>query len=242
MQTMETQTRFSLDRALTAWRQEVGAQPGLSPDQARELEIHLIECIDDLKRRGLREEEAFWVACRRLGPGAEIAAEFVKAEPSRLWRERVYWMAVGVLASFLWHSVFAIGANVLGNTLRRSGINPGMWWNQGLYLVSYSALAWLAFIIARGRMPKPIQFLIDRLGSPRRLAWGLCALIAVGLGFSWISMWLYSRSHASSVGTGQIDIWPSLLMTVAWPALMAFVVIRLAPRTDVESGSGTALR
>src|SRR5256885_6374433 len=48
-QIMETQSRFDLNHALAAWRQELAAQPAISLEQARELETHLLDALPDRK-------------------------------------------------------------------------------------------------------------------------------------------------------------------------------------------------
>ncbi len=234
---METQTRFDLNTAVAAWRQELAGQPGVTLEQARELETHLAESMEDLKRRGLQEEEAFWVARRRLGPCAQIADEFVKAEPSRVWRERVYWMAVGVLGGHVLLAAFGLGMNTVTNLLARSGFSINRWVGIGLVsLVAYCALAWFALRLAQGRILKPIQLLLNRLTSDRRLAWGLCIVVLLLTASGLTSMWFYAHSNPAALGAGRIDIWLSVLLNTAWPALMAFLVFRLAPRKATDRG------
>src|SRR5437660_11289723 len=94
---METQSRFDLNHAVAAWRQEVAAQTAISLEQARELETHLLDALPDLQQRGLTEEESFWLARRRLGKPEDIAADFAKGNPGAVWRERVFWIALGAL-------------------------------------------------------------------------------------------------------------------------------------------------
>ena len=70
---MATETRFNLNAAVETWRNELAAQPQLMPDDRRELERHLLDSITDLQERGLCDEEAFWLARRRIGqlPGTK---------------------------------------------------------------------------------------------------------------------------------------------------------------------------
>src|SRR5437879_215480 len=94
---METQSRFDLNHAVAAWRQEVAAQTAISLEQARELETHLLDALPDLQQRGLTEEEAFWLARRRLGKPEDIAADFALTSPATVWRGRVFWIALRAL-------------------------------------------------------------------------------------------------------------------------------------------------
>jgi len=102
---METPTRFDLNTAIQGWRQELAAQPSLAPDARRELETHLCDSIAELRQRGLNDEESFWLARRRAGQPQQIAEEFAKADPAKAWRERVFWVAIGLFAMYLWSGV-----------------------------------------------------------------------------------------------------------------------------------------
>ncbi len=101
---METPTRFDLTTAIENWRQELAQQPGLLPDDCRELANHLQDSVEQLQRLGLPAEEAFWLARRRLGQLPAVSSEFAKENPAAIWRERLLWVAVAVLGLQLWES------------------------------------------------------------------------------------------------------------------------------------------
>jgi hypothetical protein len=104
MRIMETQTRFNLAAAVESWRRELAAQPGIMPDDGRELEAHLLDSIAQLRKVGLGEEEAFWLARRRIGMPKEICEEFGKENPAAVWRDRLLWIAVALLGLQLWEA------------------------------------------------------------------------------------------------------------------------------------------
>ena len=89
---MENQTCFNLSAAIESWRQELAAQSNLTSDDRRELETHLRDSITEFRRRGLNEEESFWLARTRVGQPQPLGEEFVKADPTKVWRERTFWM------------------------------------------------------------------------------------------------------------------------------------------------------
>jgi hypothetical protein len=93
---METQTRFDLNAAIQNWRQELAAQPDLTPDARRELETHLRDTVAELQRRRLNDEESFWLARRRIGQPHEVAEEFVKAEPAKTIGKYLFWAALAI--------------------------------------------------------------------------------------------------------------------------------------------------
>ena len=111
---MENQTRFDLNAAIENWRQELAAQSNLASDDRRELETHLRDSVAEFRQRGLNDEESFWLARRRVGQPQQLGEEFVKADPAKVWRERVFWMwlavflssTLGSLTQFTW--IFAL--------------------------------------------------------------------------------------------------------------------------------------
>ena len=103
---METRTRFNLNAAIENWQQELAAQPGLAPEDRRELESHLSDSVAELRQRGLNEEESFWLARRRLGSPQRLSEEFVREDPARVWRKRLFWMALALLTVQLWKLTF----------------------------------------------------------------------------------------------------------------------------------------
>ena len=119
VQIMENQTRFDLNAAIESWRSELAAQPNLASDDRRELETHLRDAVAGFQQRGLNDEESFWLARRRVGQPLELCEEFVKTDPAKVWRERVFWMVVAMFliqlfsqtVSFFW---FSTRYNLLG--------------------------------------------------------------------------------------------------------------------------------
>ncbi len=102
LQIMEPQTRFDLNIALQHWREELAAQASLTAEDRRELEAHLNDTVAELRGRGLSDQEAFWLACRRVGQPEQLAQEFAKDNPASVWRQRVFWLAAGLLGMRLW--------------------------------------------------------------------------------------------------------------------------------------------
>ena len=112
---MENQTGFDLNTAIKNWRQEINGQSQLTAENCRELDAHLTDTIREFQKRGLNDEESFWLARRRVGNTQLVAEEFAKADPGRLWRERVFWMACAVFVLQIWErcsNVFLVRATL----------------------------------------------------------------------------------------------------------------------------------
>ena len=69
-----------------------------SQDEMQELEAHLREQVIDLVDVGLSEQEAFSVGVSRMGDPNELCAEYAKASPVRIWRQRLCTLLLAVPA------------------------------------------------------------------------------------------------------------------------------------------------
>ena len=79
---METPNEFDLNAHLAGWRRGLAAAR-LAPDEVTELESHLHDAMERLRGEGHTASEAFFSATARLGSGAELGAEFAKANTGR---------------------------------------------------------------------------------------------------------------------------------------------------------------
>lgn len=105
-----TPTAFDLNQAVRQWRAQLAQSPVLPGESLDELETHLRDSVASLQQRGLPEQEAFWVATRRLGSEAALQKEFAKLDPRSVWLDRVLWMLLGVL---ILRGIFAL-AGLIG--------------------------------------------------------------------------------------------------------------------------------
>lgn len=71
------------------WRRYVLRRNALRPSDADELEDHLRGSVDELVGSGLRPDEAFLVAVKRMGSLDELSREFAREHSERLWKQLV---------------------------------------------------------------------------------------------------------------------------------------------------------
>jgi hypothetical protein len=157
---MEDRTRYNLKAAIENWRLELGAQAGLSSDDRRELETHLLDSAAELRQLGLNDDEAFWLARRRTGVPQRLSEEFAKENPARVWRERLLWIALALLGLQLWEaacfslaSPFVLVSGTMSSVpLWLEGLRD--MWNSpiGCELIYAVTAVWFAVEIQRGRM------------------------------------------------------------------------------------------
>ncbi|WP_433533153.1 permease prefix domain 1-containing protein [Micromonospora sp. CA-263727] len=71
------------------WRQYVQRRPELRQSDSEELEDHLRDSVDELVAVGLRPDEAFLIAVKRMGRLDDLAREFAREHSERLWKQLV---------------------------------------------------------------------------------------------------------------------------------------------------------
>lgn len=197
VQIMENQARFDLNAAIENWRNELAGQPNLASDDRRELETHLRDAITGFQQRGLNDEESFWLARRRVGQPQQLGEEFVKANPAKVWRERVFWMASAILLAFLWNEcaviVSCIITNLINNHLiSQLGSNSGWFGLQtGLLMVLHILpLFGLAILLAKGslRVDSILRFFT-------RMRFPIAILTSLWITASGVMLYLQSVSY-----------------------------------------------
>lgn len=215
---MENQTRYDLNAAIESWRQELAAQVGLTAEVRRELETHLRDAIASFQQRGLNDEESFWLACKRVGQPPQLGQEFVKADPAAVWRERVFWMTISLVGSY----VFMTWKDLLSTWLNPSSYG----WIECFYLIPLFVLIGSVVMIRRGRVPSSSY--LESMAS-WKLDCGLFAILTVTV----LTAYFRSR-NLSSGGEGSggflttgfnIGMVLSWFGNAVWPAAMVLVLL-----------------
>jgi len=104
---------FSLNQAITNWRQNFKQFDQFSCDDIDELESHLRDEISVLKSKNLTDEEAFILANHRLGDPMGIKSEYQKVHPNQIWKNRFFWMLTGFVSIVLLKSLVELTAKVM---------------------------------------------------------------------------------------------------------------------------------
>lgn len=73
---MQPDITFLLDKKIEEWSRGLKTSPELTEQDSEELKIHLLDSISELKDNGLDDEEAFWVATKRLGSTCDFEKDF----------------------------------------------------------------------------------------------------------------------------------------------------------------------
>ena len=78
-----------LEGQIAEWRAYMHRRRELLHTDAEELEDHLRSQISDLTEVGLRADEAFLIAVKRMGSFDELSREFAREHSERLWKQLV---------------------------------------------------------------------------------------------------------------------------------------------------------
>ncbi|HQU72263.1 MAG TPA: permease prefix domain 1-containing protein [Calditrichia bacterium] len=92
---------FNLNRQILKWRIGLMVRGAFEKSDLDELESHLRDDIDALKRIGCSEEEAFHKAAQRLGDARFLRQEYLKNNGSILWLKRAAWVSVFFFTFFM---------------------------------------------------------------------------------------------------------------------------------------------
>lgn len=86
---------FQLEKSLEDWRGKLSNTNSFTKSDIEELESHLLDEIEFLKKKTLTDEEAFYVACDRIGSVDLISNEFRKINYNIIWFKRFLWLLSG---------------------------------------------------------------------------------------------------------------------------------------------------
>ena len=86
---------FDIKTAMNNWQNDLILNQSMHTANIDELVSHLTECIDELKQKGLSEEESFWIVKHRIGDVQALGIEFSKINKAFIWRKRLAWLLSG---------------------------------------------------------------------------------------------------------------------------------------------------
>ena len=93
---------FDLNNSVLNWKNSLKSRDSFTTENIDELESHLNEQISDLNLAGLNDEEAFWVAQKRIGTIQSLDSEFTKINNLNVLKKKIYWMLTGIAGVLLY--------------------------------------------------------------------------------------------------------------------------------------------
>lgn len=120
---MEEVIVFNLQHQISEWVNRLKSQPALTTADAEELKTHLLDMIDELQALGLDEEEAFWVASKRMGTISAWEADYSKVNKPVIQLRRSLIILAGVLAYFLLYNLINCSSKFIYIILLWNNVN-----------------------------------------------------------------------------------------------------------------------
>lgn len=99
----------SIDR----WVNQIRSIPSTTASNTEELKSHLLDIIDNLKADGLDDEEAFWIASRRMGEISLLKNDFDEVNMPIIQMRKIILGLSGILAYFLLYYVMQLFTRML---------------------------------------------------------------------------------------------------------------------------------
>jgi hypothetical protein len=120
----------------------------------------------------LNEEEAFWLARRRVGKPQQLAEEFGKVDPAKIWRERVFWMWTAIFLSDILSTMTRSLTFALSSKLNRPASSFSMQpILQMIVLVTSIVIPLiLSILLVNGKLVPPLSKLLKLVKNRRHLA------------------------------------------------------------------------
>ncbi len=97
---MESNIEFNIQEQIDQWVIKIKSDPSLTESDSEELKSHLLDSIDRLKDTGLNDEEAFWVASRRIGTTVDWKEDYGQVNNPIIQMRRSILILGGVLVYF----------------------------------------------------------------------------------------------------------------------------------------------
>ena len=110
---METNVEFNLQEQVSSWVKRLKAEPSITEADSEELKCHLLDQIDHLKDIGLDDEEAFWVAAKRMGSASVWKDEYREVNNPLIQIKRSLVILAGVLAYFFLYYFLKFSSKLL---------------------------------------------------------------------------------------------------------------------------------
>lgn len=217
---------FRLEDAIENWKLQLNQHQTMSASDIEELHIHLREEIDILMAAGLSQEEAYVIASRRIGSPGELACEFAKINTVAIWKNRFFWMIIGILILQIF--------SACGNFLARGGALIGcqlVGWNA-LNTGIISAVIQIAVLLCLlvGFYIAAVHFSIFQKIPKKTLIGIIIAVSALsflmnhlaGIGFNILIARFYSAEQLGqfSLGCNYAAMGLSVLWPVVWLVLL----------------------
>ena len=100
---MERNNEFNIQEQTDHLISKIKSEPSITESDSEELKSHLLDSIDQLKDTGLNDEEAFWVASRRMGTTVDWEEDYRQVNNQVIQMRTSVLILAGVLVYFCFY-------------------------------------------------------------------------------------------------------------------------------------------
>jgi hypothetical protein len=145
MPQVEKNMEFDLQQQIDIWTRKIKSEPSITESDSEELRSHLLDMIDQLKETGLDDEEAFWVASRRMGTSTDWGGAYKEANNPIIQIRRSALILAGVLVYFLFYHFIEFSSRLLLAIFLHEGVdgNLSVYWVSRYLLGSHFVIVLL---------------------------------------------------------------------------------------------------
>ena len=217
---------FGIEKSIADWKTQLTQRQTMTPSDVDEMEMHLRDEMDHLQKAGLTAEESFLVACRRIGDCDQVAGEFAKINGNVVWKNRFFWMIIGVLTMEVLSSV-AKSATGISAVLAKWCHVPVSWYLMGMLVPVASSLVVIGLGWCVYQCAPKLAEVSDRMRTAMIVT---LALSAVVVGKILQLMSLAGVRIATPEAYGQFvlgSMYANLGLSFLWPFFLATLLIWL---------------
>ena len=127
------------------WAEQLKTDPAFTDSDIEELKCHLIDIAEDLRGKGLNEEEAFIIATSRLGDASYLKFEFEEVNMPVIMMRKTILVLSGILAYFFLYFLMVSSTRLLVILLNKTNDEPQQ--NIG-YVIFYIVAFHFSLIIS----------------------------------------------------------------------------------------------
>ncbi len=155
---IEKNAPFDLPHAVGRWCNRLTQSPSLTESDSEELKGHLLDTIDDLKAAGLDDEEAFWVASKRLGVCVSLDEDYETVNRPLIQMRKSLILLAGGFFYFVFYYFLLFSSYLLFIGLMTAGtdgdntITIVRWYLYGLTVFPLVAASGYIFLLKKQRI------------------------------------------------------------------------------------------
>ncbi len=123
MRQIESNIGFNIQNQIDIWIGKIKSEPSITEADSEELRSHFLDMIDQLKEKGFDDEEAFWIASRRMGTASDWAEEYREINSPILQIRTSALIMAGVLVYFLFYFFIQFSSKLILSISLYEGVN-----------------------------------------------------------------------------------------------------------------------